>query len=109
MPTTGWRVESAIAPATSDELMKKYSGATIAAVRISDDGPSVSHSGIIVIATPATETVNASDAILKMIRCAGLRALARSVHCAHALTVAMHTAGAGPSANSAQKFTACES
>jgi hypothetical protein len=31
------------------------------------------------------------------------------VHCAHALTVAMQTACAGPSVKSAQKFTACDS
>jgi len=59
--------------------------------------------------TPAHATVTVSDAMLKTTRCSGLRPLARSVHCAHALAVAMHTVGAGPSANSAQKFTACDS
>ena len=47
--------------------------------------------------------------MLKRMRCIGLRPPARSVHCAQALTVAMQTASAGPSVNSAQKFTTCES
>ena len=35
--------------------------------------------------------------------------MVRSVHCAHALIAAMITVGDGPSASSAQKFTACDS
>src|SRR5713101_2195178 len=58
---------------------------------------------------PATDTVTVSDAMLNTTRCGGLRSPARRVHWAHALTAAMHVVSAGPSANSAQKFTACES
>src|SRR5262249_20307213 len=58
---------------------------------------------------PAHATVRVSEAMLNMVRWTGLRPFARSVHCAQALTVAMHTVGAGPSENSAQKFTACDS
>ena len=47
--------------------------------------------------------------MLKTIRCVGFRPPARSMHWAQALTDAMQTASAGPSANSAQKLTACES
>ena len=46
--------------------------------------------------------------MLNTTRCGGLRAPARSVHCAHALAAAMIAVGASPSENSAQKFTACE-
>ena len=58
---------------------------------------------------PAHATVAVSDAMLKTTRCSGLRPPARIVHCAHALAVAMTTVAAGPSANSDQKFTACDS
>ena len=46
--------------------------------------------------------------MLKTIRCSGLRGPRRNVHCAHALTAAIQTVGADPSANSAQKLTACD-
>ena len=50
MPATGWRVDNAIAPATSAELTKKYSGATTAALRTSDAAPIVFQPGSNVIA-----------------------------------------------------------
>ena len=53
-------------------------------------------------------TVTVSDATLNTTRCSGFRPVALSVHWAHALAIAMQTVGAGPSAKSAQKFTACE-
>src|SRR5262245_41178264 len=61
--------------------------------------------------TPAHATVTVRDAMLKTTRWSGLRPIerTRSVHCAHALTVAMHTVGPAPRANSDQKFTACDS
>src|SRR3954466_6085118 len=95
-----------MAPATSEALTKKYSGPMTAAARASAAAlpgclPRTNASG-----TPATQTVNVSDAMLKTIRCSGLRGPRRNVHWAHALTAAMHTVGADPSANSAQKFTA---
>src|SRR5712691_8226736 len=110
MRVTGWRVDSAIAPATSAVLTKKYSGATTAAVRTS---AATSGAPVVPIVRasgrPATVTVNVSDAMLNSTRCSGLCRFARRVHWAQALTVAIQTACAGPSANSAQKFTTCES
>src|SRR5262245_23035925 len=47
--------------------------------------------------------------MLKKMRCSGLRPEAYTVDCAHALTAAMQIAWAGGIANSAQKFTACDS
>ena len=58
---------------------------------------------------PATETVTVSEAMLNTTRCGGLREPARSVHWAHALAAAINAVGAGPSENSAQKLTACDS
>src|SRR5262245_60543321 len=109
MRVTGCRVENAIAPATSAELMKKQSGATTAAARASDAASSGPVPTASFIAAPAAETVAVSDATLKTIRCSGLRLPARSVHCASALTVAMQTLSGAPSAKSAQKLTACDS
>jgi hypothetical protein len=59
---------------------------------------------------PAIHDVSVRLLMLKTMRCIGLRPLpARSVHCAQPPTAAMQTVSAGPSAKSAQKFTACES
>ena len=56
---TGCRVESAIASATSPVLVKKYSGAMIAALRTHDAKPGVdmSHGS----GRPASHTVNVSE------------------------------------------------
>src|SRR6185503_8226921 len=84
-------------------------GAAIAAPRMitaksPDDEPPNQING-----SPARATVTVSDAMLKTVRCIGLRPPVRRVHCAQALMAAMQTALAGPSANSDQKFTACDS
>src|SRR5436190_3533491 len=98
-----------MAPATSSEFTKKYSGATVAALRASEDAvlvapsPASQSNG-----RPAAATVRTSDAMLNTVRYIGLRPCDRSVHCAHALTAAMPIAPVGPTANSAQKFTACD-
>ena len=57
---------------------------------------------------PATATVTASEATLNTTRWSGLRSVALSLHCAQAPATAMQMVGAGPSAKSDQKFTACE-
>src|SRR4026207_1789511 len=57
----------------------------------------------------ASDTVTTSDEMLKKMRCSGLRLEAEMVDCAHALTAAMQIASAAGMANSAQKFTACDS
>src|SRR5262245_19685338 len=108
MRAIGWRIDRPMAPATSVVLTRKYSGATIAADRTSAEtlpsASSVNASG-----RPATAVVSVSDAMLKTTRCGGFLLPARSVHCDHAPAVAMPTVGQGPSAKSAQKFTACDS
>src|ERR1700722_14295599 len=98
-----------MAPATSAELTKKYSGATTAAVRNSAAADPAWPPSIIPTGRPAKATVTISDETLNTTRCSGFRPVALSVHCANALAVAMRTVGAGPSANNDQKFTACES
>ena len=78
----------------------------IAAVRARAANPGAPQLITIAIGTPASQAVNVSDPMLKRIRCSGLRAPTRNVHWVHALTVAMHTACAGPNASSAQKLIA---
>src|ERR1019366_4131601 len=97
-----------MAPATSAELTKKYSGAAPAAVRKSAAAPRSPPSSM-PIGRLAMATVIVSDATLNTTRCTGFRPVALSVHWAHAPAAAMRTLGAGPSANRDQKFTACES
>ena len=94
----------------SAEFTKKYSGATMAAVRTSADRPVGSGPSRSAIGRPATQQVIVSEAMLNTIRCSGLRpSPERSVHCAHAPTAAMHAVSAGPMANSAQKLIAWDS
>src|SRR6266542_6792484 len=109
MRATGWRDESAIAAATMPVLARKYMGAMIAAVRKSDAKPGTPQLIRKPTGTPTSHTASVSDAMLKSTRWGGLRTPTRSVHCPHALTVAMHVASAGPSARSAQQLTACAS
>ena len=86
--------------------MTKYSGAMIATprrrlTRLVGSAPRAQSSG-----SAASHTVTVRLAILNSTRCSGFAESVRSVHCAVALTAAMHTVGAGPSASRAQKFTA---
>jgi hypothetical protein len=81
----------------------------MAAARMSAEMLSISDPMINTSGSAATDTVTVSDAMLNRMRWSGLRPPAPNVHCAQALTVAMHVASPGPRANSAQKLTAWES
>ena len=56
-----------------------------------------------------SQIVTVSVAMLNITRWGGLLTWVRSVHCAAALTAAIHTVGIAPSANNDQKFTRCAS